>query len=94
MKSGYSQSVLYQAIAITTLNSRPLRNLPPLSYVRTVRQSLYVLYWRLQTHYSAMRAEFLVRQKERRGMYLQDLFSGLVEMKLLGDRKKLLVLQK
>jgi hypothetical protein len=73
LQNGYSQSVLYHALSITTLSSRPLRNLPKLQYVRTVRRSLYLLYWRLQAHYSSTKEEYRMRQAERRGMFLQVL---------------------
>jgi hypothetical protein len=81
--------VLFHAISITTHPTRPLRELPRLQYVRTVRRSLYLLYWRLQAHYTAVLGEYRLRQKERRAMYLQDLFSHMVEIVALGDRKRL-----
>lgn len=89
LQNGFSQHVLFQAIAITTLPSRPLRDLPKLQYVRTVRRSLVLLYWRLQGHFSSRKNEYKRRQKERREMYLQDLSSQLVEILALGNAKKL-----
>ncbi|KAJ1443737.1 hypothetical protein B484DRAFT_287679 [Ochromonadaceae sp. CCMP2298] len=90
LQNGHSQAVLYAAIYVTTLPSRPLRDLPPLRSVRTVRRSLYLLYWQLETHYSAMRLEYKNRTTERRLFHLEDLTSNLLVVVEQGRRMHLL----
>jgi hypothetical protein len=88
------QAIITTAIHLISLPSKPIRNLPTLSQIRSYRIGLYALQWQLQSRYTQKKLALQRLKEERKLMEYEEMYSITRETLEKLKRRKLEQLQK